>query len=108
MTARELLTNITIILVAMGVGALLETAVPMFAAKAWRQDRRAANLGLTALSFLTNWLLASAAAMAALALRPAGFMAQLGWPTWIEIVVSIVILDFSVGYLSLERCTCGQ
>jgi sterol desaturase/sphingolipid hydroxylase (fatty acid hydroxylase superfamily) len=27
-------------------------------------------------------------------------MAQLGWPAWIEIVAGIVVLDFSVGYLS--------
>src|SRR6185503_3335302 len=78
----------------------LETVVPMLAAKPWQQDRRAANLGLTALSFGSNWLLASLAALAALTLRPAGLLAQLGWPLWIEIGVSIVVLDFSVGYLS--------
>jgi sterol desaturase/sphingolipid hydroxylase (fatty acid hydroxylase superfamily) len=100
MTAREFVTNVTFILTVMAVGALLETAVPMFGAKPWQQDRRAANLGLTALSFLSNWLLASLAATAALALRPVGLMAQLGWPAWIEIVAGIVILDFSVGYLS--------
>lgn len=100
MTAREFLTNVTIILTVMAIGALLETAVPMFGAKPWKQDRRAANLGLTALSFMSNWLLASLAATAALALRPAGLMAQLGWPAWIEIVAGIVVLDFSVGYLS--------
>jgi sterol desaturase/sphingolipid hydroxylase (fatty acid hydroxylase superfamily) len=100
MTAREFLTNITVILTVMAVGALLETAVPMFAARAWKQDRRAANLGLTALSFVSNWLLASLAATAALAWRPAGLMARFGWPAWAEIVAGIVVLDFSVGYLS--------
>jgi sterol desaturase/sphingolipid hydroxylase (fatty acid hydroxylase superfamily) len=100
MTAREFLTNITIILTVMAIGALLETAVPMFAAKPWKQGRRAANLGLTAVSFLSNWLLSSLAAVAALTLRPAGLMAQLRWPLWIEIVTGIVVLDFSVGYLS--------
>jgi sterol desaturase/sphingolipid hydroxylase (fatty acid hydroxylase superfamily) len=100
MTAREFLTNITVILTVMAVGALLETAVPMFGARAWKQDRRAANLGLTALSFVSNWLLASLAAMAALAWRPAGVMARLAWPAWAEIVAGIVVLDFSVGYLS--------
>ena len=100
MTAREFLTNVSIILTVMAVGALLETAVPMFGARPWRQDRRTANLGLTALSFLSNWLLASLAAIAALALRPAGLLAQGGWPVWIEIVIGIVVLDFSVGYLS--------
>jgi len=100
MTAHEFLANVTIILTVMAVGALLETAVPMFGAKPWKQDRRAANLGLTALSFISNWLLASLAATAALALRPAGLMAQLAWPAWIQIVAGIVVLDFSVGYLS--------
>jgi light-regulated signal transduction histidine kinase (bacteriophytochrome) len=46
MTAREFLTNITVILTVMAVGALLETVVPMLAAKPWKRDRRAANLGL--------------------------------------------------------------
>src|SRR5262245_11364906 len=100
MTARAFLTNVSIILAVMALGALLETAVPMFAAKRWRQGRRAANLWLTALSFFSNWLLASLAAVAALSFRPAGLMAQLGWPLWAAILAGIVVLDFSVGYLS--------
>jgi len=100
MTARDFLTNVAVILTVMAGGALLETLVPMFAARPWTQGRRMTNLGLTALSFGSNWLLASLAALAALTLRPAGLLAQLGWPLWIEIVFSIVVLDFSVGYLS--------
>ena len=100
MTAREFLVNITIILTVMAVGALIETAVPMFVARPWKQGRRAANLGLTALSFILNWLLASLAAIAALTLRPAGALAKLGWSMWLDVVVGIVVLDFSVGYLS--------
>jgi sterol desaturase/sphingolipid hydroxylase (fatty acid hydroxylase superfamily) len=100
MSARDFVTNVTIILTVMAVGALLETAVPMFAPNARKQGRRAANLGLTAVSFFSNWLLASVAAMAALTLRPTGLMAQRGWPLWLEILVGIVVVDFSVGYLS--------
>jgi len=100
MTAREFLINISIILTVMALGALLATAVPMFLAKSWKQGRRSANLGLTALSFLSNWLLASIAAAAAMTLRPAGLLAQAGWPMWAEIVAGILVLDFSVGYLS--------
>lgn len=92
--------HISIILTVMAVGALIETAVPMFVARRWRHGRRAANLGLTALSFLLNWLLASIAAIAALTLRPAGALARWGWPTWLDVVVGIVVLDFSVGYMS--------
>src|SRR5262245_28998257 len=100
MSAQEFLTNIAIILAVMGIGALLEIVVPMSAAKVWNMDRRAANLGLTAVSFASNWLLASVAAVAALSLRPAGLMARLAWPSWIEVLTGIVIIDFSVGYLS--------
>jgi sterol desaturase/sphingolipid hydroxylase (fatty acid hydroxylase superfamily) len=100
MTAREFLTNVTIILTIMAIGALIETALPMFVARPWARGRRGANLGLTALSFVSNWLLASVAATAALTLRPTGLLARLGWPMWLDIVVGIVVLDFSVGYAS--------
>jgi sterol desaturase/sphingolipid hydroxylase (fatty acid hydroxylase superfamily) len=100
MTTPEFLTNVAFILTVMAIGAAFEIAVPMFVARPWRRGRRAANLGLTAVSFLSNWLLASAAAAAALWLRPAGLMARLAWPLWLEIVVGIVALDFSVGYVS--------
>jgi sterol desaturase/sphingolipid hydroxylase (fatty acid hydroxylase superfamily) len=102
MSARQFLTNITIILTVMAVAALLETVVPMFAGPRSRPGRRAANLGLTALSFLVNWLLTSAAAIIALALsaRPASLMTQLGLPLAVQIVAGIVIVDFSAGYLA--------
>jgi sterol desaturase/sphingolipid hydroxylase (fatty acid hydroxylase superfamily) len=100
MTVRQFLGNAAIILTVMAVGALIEIAAPMCAAKPWKNGRRGANLGLTALSLGSNWLLASLAAVLALRLRPAGVMAQLQWPAWAEIAVGIVVLDFSVGYVS--------
>ncbi len=101
MTVQQFLTNLSIILTVMAIGALIETAVPFFAARPWtQQPRRAANLGLTAVAFLLNWLLASVAGAAALTLRPAGVLAGLRWPMWVEVVIGIVVLDFSVGYLS--------
>lgn len=100
MTAIDFLTNISIILTVMAIAAAIEAAVPMFEAKPWRHGRRAANLGLAGVSFAFNWMLASVAAVAALSFRPAGLMAGLDWPLWLEIVVSVIVLDFSVGYLS--------
>src|SRR5262245_28914515 len=100
MNARDFLNNIAIILFVMAIGALIETVVPMFVAGSWQRGRRTANLWLTATSFLSNWLLASVAATAALTLRPAGLLAQLQWPLWLQIAIGIVCLDFSVGYLS--------
>ena len=100
MTPREFLFNVTIILTVMAIGAVLEILVPMFADKPWRRQRRLANLGLTALSFGSNWLLASLAAIAALRWRPDGLLAGQGLPFWAEVLVGILVLDFSVGYLS--------
>src|SRR5262245_11542587 len=99
MSARAFLTNIAIVLSVMALGALIETVVPMFAAGTRTRGRRTANLGLTAAGFLVNWLLASIAAMAALILRPDGILASLQIAGWIQLVVGILILDFSVGYL---------
>jgi sterol desaturase/sphingolipid hydroxylase (fatty acid hydroxylase superfamily) len=100
MSLRDFLTTVSVILAVMGAAALLETAVPMFLAKPWPHPRRTANLGLTALSFVSNWALASIAAVVAVWLRPAGWLARLSWPLWLQVVVGIVVLDFSVGYLS--------
>lgn len=100
MSPRDFLTNVSVILTVMALAAMIETAVPMFMAKPWKHGRRAANLGLTALSFVSNWLLASVAALAAVSLRPAGLLAGLRWPMWVHVLVGIVVLDFSVGYLS--------
>lgn len=100
MSLRDFLINVSVILTVMAAAALIETAVPMFMAKPWKNARRSANLGLTVLSFISNWLLASVAALAAVWLRPAGLLANLAWPVWIQVLVGIVVLDFSVGYLS--------
>ena len=100
MSARDFLNNIAVILVVMAIGALIETVVPMFVAGSWKHARRAANLWLTTTVFLLNWLLASVAAVAALTLRPAGLMARLQWPMWLQVATGIVVLDFSVGYFS--------
>lgn len=100
MAARDLLLNIGTILIVMAAGASIEMAVPMFAVQGSNRSRRTANLGLTALSFLSNWLLASVAAIGALTFRPTGPLAISRWPTWLGVVAGIVVLDFSVGYLS--------
>jgi sterol desaturase/sphingolipid hydroxylase (fatty acid hydroxylase superfamily) len=86
----------------MAVAALIEAAVPMFSRGSRTRGRRAANLGLTAVVFLLNWLLSSATAILALALslQPPAWAKGLGLPMSVQIVVGIVILDFSAGYLA--------
>src|SRR5262245_57876052 len=100
MSGTTFFFNVTVILAVMAIAALIEIAVPMFLAKPWKHARRTANLGLTALVFVSNWLLASAAAFAAMWLRPAGLFADLSWPMWTQVLVGILVLDLSVGYLS--------
>jgi sterol desaturase/sphingolipid hydroxylase (fatty acid hydroxylase superfamily) len=41
-----------------------------------------------------------AAALAAVKFRPTGLLATLDWPLWAQTVAGILVLDFSVGYLS--------
>jgi len=100
MSSREFLTNAGIILAVMALGSLLETVAPFLAEARSRRGRRTANLALTALSFLSNWLLASGAAILALKWRPAGLMASMRWPISAQVLTGVVLLDFSVGYVS--------
>jgi sterol desaturase/sphingolipid hydroxylase (fatty acid hydroxylase superfamily) len=100
MSTREFLTNVTIILSIMAAATLLEVALPFFDALRSPRGRRTANLALTAVSFLSNWLLASLAAVLAISMRPAGLMASTGWPLYARVTLGVVLLDFSVGYLS--------
>lgn len=101
MGTREFLSNVAFILAVMAIGALLEVAVPFFAANRERdRDRRAANFAFTGLSLLTNWALASIAAIFALSLRPGGLMSATAWSPTLRIVLGVVLLDFLVGYLS--------
>ena len=102
MTARELVTNIAILSTIMAIAALIEAAVPMFSRASWTRGRRAANLGLTAVVFLLNWSLSSATAVLALALavKPPAWASGLGVPIFVQVVVGVVILDFSAGYFS--------
>ena len=101
MTARVFLTNLIVIASVMAFAALLETAVPLFASHAWTRGRRAANLSLTAVVFLLNWLLASLAAIAALGLSIRSARVFGGMPpSVIQIVVGVLVLDFSTGYLA--------
>jgi sterol desaturase/sphingolipid hydroxylase (fatty acid hydroxylase superfamily) len=99
MSVREFLMNVGFIVAVIAVGAVLEFAVP-FCAATQDRGRRSANLAFTGLSFLTNWAFASMAAILALSLRPAGLLSVTAWSPTVRIVVGVVLLDFSVGYLS--------
>lgn len=59
-------------------------------------------MGETAVVFLLNWALSSAAAILALAvsLRSPDLSRQIGLPLWVQIDVGVVLLDFSAGYVA--------
>src|SRR5439155_15199196 len=83
MTTREFLTNAAMLSSIMAVAALIEAAVPMFAPGSRTPGRRLANLGLTAVVFLLNWLLSSTAAILAIAvsLQPPNLARNIVVPT---------------------------
>src|SRR5262245_13488383 len=99
MSASAFLTNIATILGLMAAIAAVEAAVPLFSGSTERRGRGAANLGLTALTFLINWSFMSAAAILTLAQGP-GWLSRIGLPAPVELIVSIAVLDLFFGYLA--------
>ena len=102
MSAHQFVTNVAILSTIMVVASVIEAAVPMFARTSSAPRRRSANLGLTAIVFLLNWSLSSAAAILALALswQAPRAPAMFGLPLSAQIVAGIVLLDFSAGYVA--------
>jgi sterol desaturase/sphingolipid hydroxylase (fatty acid hydroxylase superfamily) len=94
--------NVAIVSTIMAIAALIELVVPMFARTPRKSGRRGANLGLTAVVFLLNWSLSSAAAVLALAvsLPPPNIARLVSLSMTVQIVAGILILDFSAGYLA--------
>jgi len=102
MNANDFLTNVTIIVAAMVVSALIEVAVPLFARQPVQRGRTATNLKLTALTLAFNGALAAGATViaATLSLERPGPMARLALPVTAQIIASIAVLDFFFGYLA--------
>jgi sterol desaturase/sphingolipid hydroxylase (fatty acid hydroxylase superfamily) len=102
MSTQDFVTNAAILSTIMVVASVVEAVVPMFDRAAATPSRRAANLGLTAVVFLLNWLLSSAAAILALAISwqpwPLGRAFDLPMP--VQIIVGVLLLDFSAGYVA--------
>ena len=99
---REFLLSVMIIVAVMVLSTLVEVVVPLFAQRPIQQGRTMANIGLTALTLAFNGALAAGAAVIAVALsldRP-GLMERLAVPITVQIVASIVVLDFFFGYLA--------
>lgn len=80
-----------------GALALVELWVPLFACTDRARGRTPANLGLTLVTFLLNWLLDSTAAILALSLSVygGGLLRSVSLPRLAWIVIGIVVLDLS-------------
>lgn len=102
MNPREYLGAVAVILTTMAAAALLEAAFPLFASRGTSAGSRRANLAMTAQTLIFNFVLTSAAGMAALVLPLAspGIMARIGLPAAAQFVVGVLLLDFSFGYVS--------
>ena len=127
MSAREFISNVTVILAVMALASALETAVPMRVERSGTQGRRTANLALTCVVFLLNWLLTSAAAIAAMAwsarqtgpiAAPADFAEVaagvvfvdfctsclahpiMSFPVFVQVALGVVLIDFCTSYLA--------
>lgn len=95
MTPRELLVNLGMIAGLMALLAVVELAVPLFARDERAKGRAVANFGLTALTVALNWVLVSAAALAAriFSSHGGGLLAQCALPLPAMVAISVVLLD---------------
>src|SRR5207253_155986 len=100
MSIRQFLTSATSIVLLLGILAALELAIPLAVAPRTRTRRRRANIALTAITLVFNWGVISASAWAVGSHENAGLLAASGLPQAAQIVVAIVIMDFSFGYLA--------
>jgi sterol desaturase/sphingolipid hydroxylase (fatty acid hydroxylase superfamily) len=102
MDPRDYANAVAVILFTMAVAALLEAVAPLFAISGASTNRRRANLAMTAQTLIFNFVLTSAAALAALAMpvpSPA-IMARAGLPAAAQFVVGMLLLDLSFGYVA--------
>src|SRR6185295_10341467 len=102
MRAQEFLTSATIVFAVMGLVAFVEMAVPLFAPPSALRGRRTANLGMAILVIASTWAATATAALmaAAFATGAPGVLARLGLPIAAQVVIGVVVLDFTFGYLA--------
>jgi sterol desaturase/sphingolipid hydroxylase (fatty acid hydroxylase superfamily) len=93
-------TNMAITVALMAVAAAIEAFLPLFGRGQSSEGRTRANLSLTAVVFGFNWVLTSITAVVALKLKPAGILAMFPVPFAVQVVMTVVVLDFMYGWAS--------
>lgn len=100
-------TTIGLILAAMAVLALIETAIPLHARGPWNRVHLAPNLTLTFITFALNVLLNTVLAAALLSPRVGGFglLHRFALPPLMPLVIAVSALDFSfyVAHVAMHR-----
>jgi sterol desaturase/sphingolipid hydroxylase (fatty acid hydroxylase superfamily) len=94
------LTNIAITVALMAVAAAIEAFLPLFGRGTSSEGRTRTNLWLTAVMFGFNWVLTSITAVVALKLKPAGILATFPVPFAVQVVMTVIVLDFMYGWAS--------
>jgi sterol desaturase/sphingolipid hydroxylase (fatty acid hydroxylase superfamily) len=99
--------TIALILLAMAALAAIEVAIPLHARGRWGRAHLGPNLALTFLTFATNALFSAALVMALVWLERRGFglLHALSLPSWLTLVLVVLVLDFSfyVAHVSLHK-----
>ena len=90
--------NLAIILALMGIAAGIEAFLPLFGRGESSRGHAGANLSLTAVTFGFNWILTSLTAIVALRMKPAGILAITKIPFAVQVVVTVLVLDFMYGW----------
>jgi len=102
MSTREYLSSVALVLAVMGLVAVVEAVVPLFAPSATAAGRRKTNLAMTFVTLAFAFLLNSGVAVAAmfLPLASPGLFALAGIPMAAQLVIGVVAADFAYGYLA--------
>ena len=100
MSSQMFLGNVATILALMAAAAVIEVFLPLFERGESSKGRARANLSLTAVTLGFNWVLTSVTAIVALSLKPAGIFAMTKLPFAVQVLVTVVVLDFMYGYAS--------
>jgi len=96
-----------VILAAMAIAAVIETAIPLHARGRWSRDHLGPNLALTFTTFATNIFFNAALVVMLIWLQSSGFgLLHLGaLPPLMSVVVVVLVLDFSfyVAHVAMHK-----
>lgn len=100
MSFQEFAASTVFLFVVMALAAFAEVAFPLQEPRTEMDGRRAANLAMTATTFLVNWLLSVGAVLLAAALPLPAPLPMTALPPLLQWIFALLLLDFAFGYLA--------